>query len=479
MFRSVFSRMLWTYLVIVTAALLVLGILIGSNFHTQYLDDLVDSMITETQEINSIVEEKYYSGEQRGLAITEIQVIARKYDAYIWIIDSSGVLRINDPNNQSEWSESTEFDLQNSLNDVVKEGRIIRTTGFFGDSFGEPVMTVARPLYINGSIKGAIYMHVKTGSINDSVSEIYKNVFTAAFMGILLACVFVPITARSFTKPLEKMNHVAQSYAKGDFSSRVEVKSNDELGQLAASFNKMAKELKGIDDLRKSFVANASHEMKAPLASMRGFLEAIIDGSVPEGEKDEYLKIVLDETKRLSNLVTNLLDLSKIESGNFPMSKRPFDVNELIRRILITFEGRIDGKELEIEVDFENDVCMVYADRDHISQVIRNLLDNAIKFTPERGVIAIKSRTEDGKAYISVADTGRGIPQEDLEHIWGRFYKVEKAHTPGSEGTGLGLSIVKKIIEQHNCTITAESELGKGTVFTFTLPLTSKNMFDS
>lgn len=479
MFKSVFSRMLCTYLVIVIAALLVLGILIASNFRAQYLDDLVDDLVVETQEINSIMEERYYSGEQRGLAITEIQVIARKYGAYIWIIDASGIMRINDPNKQSEWSESAEFDLQNSLEDVVKEGRIIKTTGFFGDSFGEPVMTVARPLYVNRAIEGAIYMHVKTGDIQNSLSDIYANVFSAAFVGILLMLILVPITARSFTNPLVKMNHVAQSYAKGDFSARLEVKSEDEIGQLSDSFNKMAKELKGIDDLRRSFVANASHEMKAPLASMRGFLEATLDGSVPEGEKEEYLTIVLDETKRLSNLVTNLLDLSKIESGNFPMSKRPFDVNELIRRVIITFENRIDQKELEVEVEFEHDICMVYADQDHISQVIRNLIDNAIKFTPRCGLLRIRSNVSDKDAVITIADTGTGIPPEDMENIWTQFYKVEKAHTPGSEGTGLGLSIVKKIIDQHGSSIHVESELGKGTAFTFTLPLTSRNMFDS
>ena len=480
MFKSVYSRMLWTYLVIVLAAMLVLGVLVGELFRRQYESNLVSSMVREAEEINTIVSDKYYSGENRALAITELQVIARKYGAYVWIIDwindSSGVLRVNDPSKESEWAENTDFDLQSIPEDVVKKGKVIRTTGFFGDAFGVPVMTIARPLYLDGRISGTIYLHTKMDDIQESVATIYQNVFTCAIIGILLAVVLVPITARSFTKPLVIMNNVAKSYAKGDFSSRVPVKTNDELGQLAGSFNQMAGELKSLDDLRRSFVANASHEMKAPLASMRGFLEAILDGSVPEGEQKEYLAIVLDETKRLSNLVANLLDLSKIESGNFPMARKVFDINEHIRRTLITFETRIDGKGLNVEADFQGDSCSVFADPDHMSQVLRNLIDNAIKFTPKGGTIAVSTLSKDGKARISVSDTGKGIPEEDLSQIWERFYKVEKAHTPGSEGTGLGLSIVRKIIEQHGEEITVGSKLGEGTTFTFTLPLASRKL---
>lgn len=471
--------MLWTYLVIVLAAMLVLGILVGELFRSQYENDLVSSMVREAEEINTIVQEKYYSGENRALAITELQVIARKYGAYVWIIDSSGVIRVNDPAKESEWAENTDFDLQDSLADVVKNGKVIRTTGFFGDAFGVPVMTIARPLYVDGKITGAIYLHTKMDDIQESVATIYQNVFTCAIIGILLAVILVPLTARSFTKPLVMMNNVAKSYSKGDFSSRVQIKTDDEIGQLANSLNQMAGELKSLDDLRRSFVANASHEMKAPLASMRGFLEAILDGSVPKGEQREYLTIVLDETKRLSVLVTNLLDLSKIESDSFSLNKKVFDINEHIRRTLITFETRIDDKNLNIEVSFKDDPCSVFADQDYISQVLRNLIDNAIKFTPEGGTIAILTHNKDGKAWISVSDTGKGIPEEDLLQIWERFYKVEKAHTPGSDGTGLGLSIVKKIIEQHDEEITIESELGKGTKFAFTLQLASRKLLRS
>lgn len=364
MLKTVYSRMLWTYLVIILASMLLLGVWVGDKFRTQYYQERVDSMVREAGEINSIIGEKYYNRAGRASAINELQIIARKYNAYIWVVDSNGMLRINDPERENEWDENSEFNLEDSLEDVVRQGRIIRTTGFFGSAFGVPVMTVGRPLVVNDVIEGAIYVHIKLGDIQQSVAAIYENVFTSALMAIAIAMVLVLIASRMFTKPLEQMNAVAQSYAKGDFSSRVPVKSQDEIGQLAASFNTMAKELQSLDDMRKSFVANASHEMKAPLAAMRGFLEAILDGSVPPGEQTEYLTIVLDETKRLSNLVTNLLDLSKIESGNFPMEQKDFDLNALVGKTLLTFEGRINEKNIEIEVDFRQDPCVVHADPD-------------------------------------------------------------------------------------------------------------------
>lgn len=474
MFKTVFSRMLCTYLVIVLLTMLLLGFMVGQLFRDQYYDERVSSMVREAEETNNIIAEKYFDGSDRASAVSELQVIARKFNAYIWVIDSHGILRVNDPLDGDEWAENTEFNLQDSLSEVIQKGNIIKTTGFFGDAFGVEVMTIGRPLYIDGRIEGAIYIHTKMDDIRQSVFAIYENVFSSALVASLMAVVLVPWTARRFTDPLVKMNEAAQCYAKGDFSKRVPAKTKDEIGTLAKTFNTMANELQGLDDMRKSFVANASHEMKAPLAAMRGFLEAMLDGSIPPSEHAEYMGIVLDETKRLSNLVTNLLDLSKIESGSVPIKRTVLDVNELAARTLLTFEGRIDQKSINIDVCFKNEYCYVNADPDMITQVLRNLIDNAIKFTPVGGTITVWTYCGKKKAYVAVKDTGCGIPKEDLANVWSRFFKVEKAHTPGGDGTGLGLSIVKKIIEQHGTNIYVTSKEGKGTNFCFELPLSNR-----
>ena len=187
MFKSVFSRMLFTYLVIVLLTTLVLGFLVGQLFRDQYYNERVDDMVREAEETNNIIAERYYDGSDRASALSELQVIARKYDAYIWVIDSHGILRVNDPLDGERWAENTEFNLQDTLSDVIESGNIIRTTGFFGDAFGVEVMTIGRPLYIEGRVEGAIYIHTMLDDIQQSVLKIYENVFSSAVIALLVA----------------------------------------------------------------------------------------------------------------------------------------------------------------------------------------------------------------------------------------------------------------------------------------------------
>ena len=272
------------------------------------------------------------------------------------------------------------------------------------------------------------------------------------------------------TKPIIEMNRIVKRYTGGDFEVRIHQETPDELGQLAQSFNAMAGELNTLEEARRSFVANVSHELRSPLTSMRGFLEAMQDGTIPLEEHSKYLEIVIAENRRMTDMVNDLLDLARIESGQAVIKKEVWDINELIRRTLITFETRISKKKLDIQIDFQEEFCFVEADSSQISQVLRNLIDNAIKFSPEGGILALSTRTNRRDAEIFVKDQGCGMSEEDVQHIFERFYKAEKAHTPkGGTGTGLGLAIVKRIIDQHEQTITVNSILGKGTEFMFTL----------
>lgn len=472
--KTLYSRFLVNLVAIVVFSMVVLGFLFSYMYSRQYDSDLKETMIRETNEINRIMQEKWNDKEKQVIAEEEIKIIARKYGASIWIADrSGGMKRYVDAENTADWDGQ---DIAAQLPDyyqTILSGEIIRTTGFFGDFFKEPVMTMGRPLVLDGYVEGVILMHVKMSGLVSALQEIYTNVITSAMIAIALAIVLSSIMAHRFTKPLVEMNRIAKSYAKGDLSQRVEVRSADEIGQLGASFNSMAKELEGLEDMRRSFVANVSHELKSPLASMRGFVQAVLDGSVPKESEAEYLNIVLEETVRLNGLINDLLDLSKIESGEFPLYKTVFDANELIARTLFTFESRIEEKKLNIDLKFKNKPCVVIADQDRITQVVRNLVDNAIKFLSPGGQLTIITHVSTPRklAFVTIKDTGKGISQEDIEHIWERFYKTDKAHTPGSEGTGLGLSIVKKIVEQHGENIYVKSKPDCGTSFCFTLPL--------
>ena len=231
----------------------------------------------------------------------------------------------------------------------------------------------------------------------------------------------------------------------------------------------MAESLKISDASKRDFVSNAAHELRSPMTSINGFVEGMLDGTIPKEKYTEYLTIVSSEVKRLTKLVNNMLDLSRIESGRETLTFTEFDITELIRRVIIRFGQKIDSKGIVPEINMPETKVRVIADPDKIERILQNLIDNAIKFTPAGKRLIISCTPKDKKVYVSVKDEGAGISKEDLKFIWDRFYTVDKAHTGHKSGTGLGLAIVKSIIEQHGQEISVSSEQGAGTEFVFTL----------
>lgn len=245
--------------------------------------------------------------------------------------------------------------------------------------------------------------------------------------------------------------------------------SNDEIGELIASFNYMTEKLENLEMMRKSFISNVSHELRSPLTSIRGFIEGILDRTIPDEKRDFYLNLVREEVIKLNNLINQLLELSRLEWGKINLNLSTFKIYSVIAEELIKFEKRIEEKKIEVFLEV-NENLMVKADRDLISRVVHNLLDNAIKYNKVGGKIYIYSEVENGKAYITIQDTGIGIPEKLQKLIWERFYKVDESRSL-EKGVGLGLSIVKEIIKLHKQNIWVESEEGVGTKFTFTLDL--------
>lgn len=476
-FKSVYARLLAMFITIIVFSMVVLGVLLGSIFRQQDYDKRILQMRDECLKINELIP-NLNNKDKRPDAEKEIKIIARKYNALITIQDR----RTDSSSSYDFWGDipwsgknmSTEM-----LDEIIKKQKQIAAPNMYKDIYGHPVLSVGVPMSEKGKdrIDGAILMHCRIEDIQQSINIIYQNVAISALVAIVLSVITMSVLTHRITRPLVQMGEIAKSYAKGDFSQRVYSSTSDEIGQLSSAMNLMAGDLENLESMRKSFVANVSHELKTPLASMRGFVQAVLDGSVPREDADESLEIVLSETVRLTDLINDLLDLSKIESGNFPLNFTDFDINELIARTLITFERRIEEKAIQISIAFEEERTIVTADADRITQVVRNFIDNAIKFTPKGGLISIQTNVDASRkcAVISVSDSGIGIPAEDLPFIWDRFYKVEKAHTPGSEGTGLGLSIVKRILDQHDSDSSLKSEFGKGTEFSFTLKLSSQS----
>lgn len=475
MFKTLFSRMLATYLSVTLGLLILLGGTVGTVFQNQYTSEKRDELKREAQEIASTVTERYVDSAKRSVAERELLTVARKYDAMIilqFADESLGRCVFIDEESRSKWAGCDDADISGVTGAILRGEQGIKISdSFLNDRLDIPTMSLAGPVTDeNGNVIAALVLHTDTSRVRESIRQVWMDVVLYSCIGVVLEMLAVSYITGKMTKPITEMNKIVMRYSKGEFDLRVNSEGSDEVAQLGNSFNIMAAELNTLEEARRSFVANVSHELRSPLTSMRGFLEAMQDGTISPEDYSKYLDIVINENKRMTSMVNDLLDLARIESGQVAVKREVFDINELMARTMITFEARVDAKKLNVELDLKPEKLNVEADTGQIAQVVRNLIDNAIKFTPDGGSIQLITRLKKQQAYITVRDSGKGIDEESIPHLFERFYKAEKAHTPGeSSGTGLGLAIVKRIIDQHDQNITVESELGKGTSFTFTL----------
>ena len=290
----------------------------------------------------------------------------------------------------------------------------------------------------------------------------------------IIAMIMILIYTNNIIRPVKEMKEMASSVAEGDFSKEVTSYSNDEIGQLAESINSMTTDLKELENLRSGFIANISHDFRSPLTSIRGFLEAMLDGTIPQEMHPKYMQVVLDETNRLTKMTNNILDLTKMENGQDELKLSHFDVNEMIVKMAIGFEQRIEEKSIQMDFRFLQEKLYVNADLDKIQRVVYNLIDNALKFTSQGDTIRVETSVVGQKAMISISDTGAGIDEKALSHIFERFNKGDASRGNDKKGNGLGLTIVRQILLNHGEDIKVQSKLGEGTTFTFTLPLAYK-----
>lgn len=482
MFKTLFSRMLTTYLAVTLGLLLLFGVTVGAVFHNQYISEKQQELYRESCDIALIITDKYMDDDKRLSAQTELLIIARRYDAMMivqFLDENLGKCVFMDEQYADKWNACADMDISEICDGIFYQGEGTRISDDLVQNYADmPVMSLTCPIIKDGSeVVAALIMHTDTSDIAQSIRQMRMDLLLYSIVAVVLAMMAVSYITGKMTKPITDMNQIVRRYSKGEFDLRVEDEDgDDEVSQLGKSFNTMADGLNTLEEARRSFVANVSHELRSPLTSMRGFLEAMQDGTIPIEEQGKYLDIVINENRRMTAMVNDLLDLARIESGQVLLKTEAFDINELLMRTLLTFEARIDAKKLDVELDIGDKKLLVDADPSQIAQVLRNLIDNAIKFTPDGGSLKLSAKADKKQAIISVQDSGKGIDKESIPHLFERFYKAEKAHTPGeSAGTGLGLSIVKRIIDQHDQDITVESEPGKGTRFTFTLKRAADN----
>jgi len=316
---------------------------------------------------------------------------------------------------------------------------------------------------------GAVIMSFPMPELAEARNEITAYFIIATLIAIVLEMVIMMFVTRIITRPLEKLKVGAGEIAGGNFKIQIEKTTQDEVGELVDAFNTAAKSLDNLDTVRNDFIANVSHELRTPMTSIKGFVEAIMDGIIPEEKQHEYLKKVHREICRMNDLVNDLLDWARLSAGqgNFQMSN--FDLNRVVVTVVSNLEALIMQKNINMVIDFEEDKHMVYGDSRSIERVLINLISNAVKFTPENGEITVKVCHEYDKVRVYVSDTGIGMTESEMELIFERFYKADKSRSSEKKSTGLGLPIVKKILQNHGQNISVSSKPGEGSCFTFTL----------
>lgn len=471
MFKSITGKFFAIYLCIIIGSFIVLAAILPPLINDYFLKQKEDLLVQEGEIISQQYVLAYITGVMDERRLNDhLEILDSYLNARIWLVDSKGTVYLDSNSNINTSKGKT---LANEAVQSALKGNIVKIRGSnFGGYFDDLVLTVGYPIMVNDEAKGAIFMHAPLTGVIQTVKVMNRLIWICLLVSLLIAFILIYIFTRQLINPLKQMNTAANDIANGDFQKRVPIDTEDEVGQLAHSFNNMAGELNKLEELRKSFIANISHDFRSPLTSVKGFISAILDGTIPKESQDHYLEIVLDETERLSKLTANILDLTSMEAGEMKLDKSVFDIHIAIKKIIKGLEQRILEKEIEIELVMEEKQILVYADLEKIQRVIYNIVDNAIKFIEPKGQIKIEtSILHHHKVQIKIEDNGPGIPAEDLKYIWDRFHKADRSRGKHKKGTGLGLSIVKQIIKYHEEKIEVNSEEGEGTQFTFTLPI--------
>lgn len=466
----IFNKIFKGFIAILVLSFTVLGVFLFpwlSNYVISEKENMLMKAGARLSEMSSGLALKNYS-EYKDLYQISIDVIGQNLNSEVMLADKNGNIIIKTTYRHSENI------FEKIPEDILKEinsGKKARKLGKFFN-YKDSTLTIGVPVIYNENVIGGIYLLTYVPEVAKLREDIFRMYVFSVIAVFLISLIIIYMVSKNITQPINDITKASKALSNGKFETRVKVYKEDEIGELATAFNSMADSIGKLEYMRRSFISDVSHELRTPMTIITGFVEGVLDGTIPEEKKDMYLKIVLDETKRLSKLVNDLLDISRLASDEVKLELSKFDINELIRLTVIGFENRFNEKLLTVNVVFENETEEVLAEKDSIKRVLTNLIDNAIKFCKEKGTIDISVKHKGDKVNISVKNEGVGISEEEKKIIFERFYKLDKSRSQNKNGVGLGLYIVKSIIDKHKEKIWINSEYGKFAEFVFTLKKT-------
>ncbi|MBQ9092099.1 MAG: HAMP domain-containing protein [Anaerotignum sp.] len=440
-------------------------------YTNHYMNEKEDDLIRQGEKIAAAYGQAYRTGNLSELS-HELQTLETYMESGIVLVNREGTVVLTSPGFDDVLiGDEIVYD---DLTTAVMKGEVVTHQMKPGEVFDTPMLVVGYPVS-EGYLAG-IFMCRPLPEIEASLMEMYQMSVISLFIVSLLGLIVSYLTAKHVAFPLVMMNQAAKVIANGDFEQRVKISSNDEVGELAESFNHMAESLQAHEKVQKDFIANISHDLRSPLTSMQGFLTAMLDGTIPPEKQEKYLGIVLEETERLSRMTQGIVELSRAQSSSILLEETDFDINDLIRMNIELLEPQLKEKSAKIKAIYAGEVTMVRGDQDKISRVLQNLLSNAVKFSPMGGFIEVETTLLDKKkVLVSVKDEGPGINVEDQKYVFDRFFKSDTTRNKDKVGSGIGLSIAKEFMLAHGETITVKSEEGKGATFAFCLKLAEED----
>ena len=459
--ESINQRIIVTFISVTSIVLIFLGsimtILFNKNYHSTKLSNLEKQMGIIENSINNYLNQQDGSYSQLK-EIIKMACISTNTEAII--TDRLGyVYLVNGEDYQNLMYSKIKLNTESLSSNIEFKKEVFKVDNV-------SIKGYVKAIYEDGEIDGYMIM------VMQNESERNFNMFiiwiTVIIEIIISAIVIKIVTNQIIIRPIDNINNVAKRLAKGEVEKRVVVNCNNEIGELAESFNIMAECLEKSDTKRREFISNVSHELRSPITSIKGFIGGILDGVIPRDRENYYLKIVYDEVDRLARLVNDLLDMSAMESGKFNLAITEFDINQVISLCILNLEHKIQEKGLNVKATFHNNRAYVLGDRDRIIQVVTNIIENSIKYSNDDGEIKIDVYSKGEKVYVDIFNSGECIEEKELNKIWDRFYKSDKSRT-NKLSTGLGLPIVRSILSQHNEDIWVKNIEGKGVSFIFTL----------
>ncbi len=485
MFKSTFSKYLTAFIVIIFVSFAALSGIITSMIRGYISEEHQKELLSRSTALVAHIEDKNVVELENHAVILQMVVspiINSEKNLDIVITDANGKVLLSSVNAKKDHDGNRVPSIYDDLGTVditsfeeindSENGKYLFYRGKLDGISEEPYLTYAKAIVVEGNLSGYVLAMNSTATEDNLISITRRAVINGSVWVMLAAIIAIYFITERITHPLKKMTEASKTFAKGDFSVRVPVYGEDEVAELAVALNNMAQSLDNLEKMRNSFLASISHDLRTPMTTISGFIDGITSGAIPPDRHDHYLGVISAEVHRLSRLVSQLLDVSRLESGDRKFVFTDFDVAEVSRIILISFEQKIDDKKLDVEFESEFDKMYVNADKDAIYQVIYNLCHNAIKFAYENGKFRISIKhDENKKVRISVFDEGQYICQEDIPMVFERFYKTDKSRGLDKQGVGLGLYISKTIIDAHKEEISVSSTENVGTEFSFTLKM--------